>query len=251
MDTVGENIRVCVVVPVYNNASTVRSVVEQSLEFVDSVVVVNDGSTDDTMKRLEGVDNRVTVISYQCNRGKGYALQRGVDYARGKGFTHAVTIDADGQHYPDDIPLFLNAARRSPDAIILGNRGMSHDNMQAKSTFANRFSNFWFAVQTLCRPGDTQTGFRIYPLRRKLRFYTSRYEAELAVLVDARWRGIAVKSIPVRVYYPPVEQRVSHFRPARDFLRISVLNTVLCCLAVVYGYPSMLVRSLFSGRAAS
>lgn len=245
MERADENIRVCVVIPTYNNAATVCDVAERSLACVADVIVVNDGSTDDTLRLLDGMSGQITVLSYPDNKGKGHALQTGLDYARSHGFTHAITIDADGQHYPEDIPLFIKAAADgNAGAIILGNRGMEHENMQAKSTFANRFSNFWFAVQTFCRPGDTQTGFRMYPLHRRLRFYTSRYEAELAVLVDARWKGTKVTSIPVRVYYPPVSERVSHFRPVRDFMRISALNTVLCFLAFLYGYPSMVIHSL-------
>lgn len=233
------HIKVCAVIPTYNNAGTLRDVIARTLEYVDWVIVVNDGSTDATSRQLDNIDSRVTVISYETNRGKGHALQTGLDYARDNGFTHAVTLDADGQHYPEDIPVMLDALHAAPEAIILGNRGMTHDNMNSQSTFANRFSNFWFAVQTFCRPGDTQTGFRVYPLNPRRRFFTSRYEAELAVLVHARWNGTPVLSVPVRVYYPPKEERVSHFRPGRDFARISLLNTILCFLAVVYGYPSM------------
>ena len=111
--------------------------------------------------------------------------------------------------------------------------------MPGGNTFANRFSNFWFTIQTGIRLPDTQTGFRLYPLKRLsgTRFVTSRYEAELELLVFAAWAGVELVSVPVRVFYPSQEERVTHFRPVADFARISVLNTVLCFLAVVYGWP--------------
>lgn len=236
--------RPCVVIPTYNNAATLSSVIDETYGYIPDIIVVNDGSTDATANILDSYGDRIISISYSKNRGKGAALQIGLDAARQMGFTHAVTIDSDGQHYPADIPSLIEAASINPENIILGRRGTRHDNMAVKSTFANRFSNFWFAVQTFKCPGDTQTGFRVYPLKRRLRFYTSRYEAELAVLVDACWKGTGVTSIPVRVYYPPVDRRVSHFRPTRDFARISILNTCLCFLAVIYGYPSMVYHKL-------
>ncbi len=240
--------KACVVIPTYNNAGTVARVIDEVCDYVKDIIVVNDGSTDDTDRILRSYNDRITYISYPDNRGKGAALQLGLDKARSMGFTHAVTIDSDGQHYPADIEALLEVSAVRPHDIILGRRGIKHDNMAASSTFANRFSNFWFAVQTFKRPGDTQTGFRVYPLEKRMRFHTSRYEAELAVLVDACWHGIGLVSVPIRVYYPPVEERVSHFRPARDFARISLLNTCLCFMAVIYGYPSMAYHKIFKRR---
>lgn len=238
----------CVVIPTYNNAGTLADVIERVHNYTRNIIVVNDGSTDQTMSILEKYADRIEYITYPDNRGKGAALQQGLDRAREMGYDHAVTIDSDGQHFPEDIPILLEAAKAHPHDIILGRRGTSHDNMAASSTFANRFSNFWFAVQTFKCPGDTQTGFRVYPLHRRLRFFTSRYEAELAVLVDACWHGTGIVSAPIRVYYPPVSERISHFRPARDFARISLLNTCLCFMAFFYGYPSMVCHKLFKKR---
>lgn len=234
----------CIIIPTYNNATTIVGVVNGALALGLPVIVVNDGCTDNTAELLATLNDSITLISYQPNRGKGHALQRALDYAREQGFSHAITMDADGQHRATDLPLFLDAIRKSPDAIILGARGTAHDNMAAKSTFANRFSNFWFAIHTWRTPGDTQTGFRAYPLKRRQLFFTNRYEAELAVLINAVWHGTPIKSIPVNVYYPPRELRVSHFRPAVDFTRISVLNTLVTFAAFFYGYPMMIYHAL-------
>jgi hypothetical protein len=113
--------------------------------------------------------------------------------------------------------------------------------MPAKNSFANKFSNFWFTVQTAYRLRDTQNGFRLYPLSamKGLHPLSSRYEAELEMLVRAAWKGIRIIPVPTLVYYPLEGERISHFRPGMDFFRISVLNTLLTLLAIVYGYPSM------------
>ena len=222
--------RLCIIIPTYNNAGTIRQVVDDAYRICADVIVVNDGSTDDTSKILTTLPNTVTVVSYAQNKGKGHALVEGFRKAKGMGFTHAVTMDADGQHFADDIPLFIEAMKKSPDAIIVGSRNLTEENMPRQNTFANRFSNFWFRLQTGINLPDTQSGFRLYPLAslKGMSLITSRYEAELELLVFAAWAGVPVISIPVRVYYPPAEERVSHFRPVYDFFRISVLNTILC-----------------------
>lgn len=130
--------------------------------------------------------------------------------------------------------------------MIIGRRLLEGVDRSKGSNFANKFSNFWFYVQTGKALEDTQTGYRLYPLHKLygVGLLTSRYEAELELLVFASWHGVELVSIPVNVYYPPREERVSHFRPGKDFARISVLNTVLCFFAVVYGLPLRLGRKL-------
>ena len=189
----------------------------------------------------------ITLVDYVLNRGKGYALKRGFAKALEMGFAYAVTLDADGQHYPKDIARLLEANMLHPGALIVGSRNLDAINTSGGSLFANRFSNFWFGVQTLHPLPDTQTGFRLYPLRKLhgLSLLTSRYEAELELLVFAAWHGVSLVPVPIDVYYPPREERVSHFRPAADFARISVLNTVLCFLALLYGLPLAILRTLF------
>lgn len=236
---------ICVVIPTYNNERSVLKVVLETLSYCDNVIVVNDGSTDSTTSLLKEIDN-ITLLSYSKNRGKGYALKVGFMKALEMGFAYAITLDADGQHYPKDIELFLEANKRSPGALIIGNRNLEGVDRSKGSSFANKFSNFWFCVQTGKFLSDTQTGYRLYPLRKLcgLSLLTSRYEAELELLVFAAWHGVELVSIPVNVYYPPRQERVSHFRAGTDFARISVLNTILCFLAVVYGLPLRLWRLL-------
>lgn len=251
--TVGvEENEVCAVIPTYQNAKTLLKVVADVHRVVDTVFVVDDGSNDGTAALLDkatGSERPEKVLTHPKNCGKGAALKTGLTYARQQGFRYAVTVDADGQHRADDIPALLKAVEEEPDALAIGSRGLQHENMPAKSTFANRFSNFWFALQTLQRLPDTQSGLRVYPLRylHGLRWMSARYEAELTLLVFSAWAGVKLLPVPVSVYYPPRDQRVTHFRPGRDFTRISVLNTLLCFLMVVYGWPRIFCRQIARG----
>ena len=228
---------ICAVIPTYNNGGTVAEVVRRVLQQGLPVIVVDDGSTDGTQDALKGLD--IKILRHSQNRGKGIALRTGLEEARRLGYRQALTIDADGQHDPSDIPALVAAA--APRTLVVGSRDIAAEGMSSGSTFANRFSNFWFTLQTAHKLPDTQTGFRIYPLEDlpSLKLLTARYEAELTLLVFSAWKGLKLVPVPVKVYYP--EDRVSHFRPFADFFRISVLNTVLCVLALLYGYPRMLI----------
>lgn len=210
------------------------------------IIVVNDGCSDDTLSLLASLDFPITIISHTQNKGKGKALVSGFRKAIEMGFDYALTIDADGQHYPEDIPQLIRALEIHPNALIVGSRQFTDKNMSGKSKFANRFSNFWFRLQTTINLPDTQTGMRIYPLHHLygLNILTSRYEAELELLVFAAWHNVQLIPVPIRVYYPPKELRISHFRPAYDFTRISILNCFLCVGAILFGYINMYWRTV-------
>lgn len=236
---------ICVLIPTYNNAATVGKVIEESKLYCKDIFVVNDGSTDDTAAVLENIEG-INVISYMPNRGKGHALQCGLNKARECGFDYCITLDADGQHYPSEIPKFIEAIGKNPGSLIIGARNLNAENMPGKNTFANKFSNFWFKVETWQTLHDTQSGFRLYPLKEieKIKLFTGMYEFELEIIVKAAWRGIKVMNIPINVYYPPAGERVSHFKPLRDFTRISLLNTFLVLVALLWYYPKKFISSL-------
>ena len=231
----------CVIIPTYNNQQTLLQVIDDVRKYTHCIIVVNDGSTDSTSNLLKDLDHKTQVISYKTNKGKGYALKTGFKKAIELGFTHAITLDSDGQHLAKDIPYFIQKIDTSPNSMIIGARKI-RANQPKKSSFANKFSNFWFNLQTLKNITDTQSGFRAYPLEKikKTTILSNRYEAELEIIVRLAWKGVKVESLPIDVYYPPIEERVSHFRPDIDFIRISIVNTCLIILAFAYGYPSML-----------
>lgn len=223
---------VCVIIPYYNNKGSVRDVAGRALEYCEDVIMVDDGSTDGSSLELGGLP--VQRIGYRKNGGKGHALKTGLLWAKTRGFKAAITLDADGQHFPEDIPLLARELEAHPGAMIVGSRNLREKNMPGKNSFANNFSNFWFHLQTGLSLPDTQSGFRLYQLGRlgSLALLTSRYESELELLVFQCWKGIEIIPVGVRVYYPPESERVSHFRPFADFARISVLNTFLCIIAL-------------------
>lgn len=245
-ETMMEELAICTLIPTFNNEKTLAKVIETVLAYCPQLIVVNDGSTDSTPSILECFAERIRCVSYKKNRGKGYALRRGLEEAKRCGFTHVITLDSDGQHFPEDIPLFVEAAKQHPDALIVGSRDLQAENMPEGNSFANRFSNFWFHLQTGINLPDTQTGYRLYPLNSLplLCCLGRRYEAELMLLVRSAWKNVQLQPIAVRVYYPPAGERVSHFKPFADFFRISILNTFLSLAAIFYAWPLKFLRKI-------
>ena len=241
-----EQLKVCILVPTYNNAVTLDALLKDLQRLNAYIIVVNDGSTDETQNILDQYTG-IHSISYSPNKGKGFALRRGFSAAISQGYQYAISIDSDGQHFARDIPAFLDCLEKIPGALIIGARNMDQSSVPGKSSFGHRFSNFWFKVETGIQLPDTQSGFRLYPVQRlqSMTFITRRFEFEIEVIVRSAWNGIPVTSVPVSVYYAPPGERVSHFRPFADFTRISILNTFLVFISFLYIRPRDLLRRLF------
>lgn len=234
---------ICVLVPTYNNEKTLRRVIGGILQYTGNIIIVNDGSTDSTPFILQDYPE-IRIIHLPENKGKGNALKTGFRVAEKIGYSYAITIDSDGQHYPDDIPVFVEALlKESQDVLLIGNRNMAQDGIPKKSSFGNRFSNFWFWFETGIKLEDTQSGFRLYPLHKIPRkYFTPKFEFEIEIIVRTAWRHVPVKNVPVKVLYDPAE-RVSHFRPFKDFTRISILNTILVAITLVYIIPRNFINN--------
>ncbi|GHV50223.1 hypothetical protein FACS1894168_1060 [Deltaproteobacteria bacterium] len=151
------------------------------------------------------------------------------------GATHIISIDADGQHDPADIPSFLAVIDENPLALLVGCRDFATENVPFSSRFGRTFSNFWFKVQTGEVLSDMQCGFRAYPLVvfERVACSETRYSFEIEILVRGVWAGFSVRDVPIRVYYPPREERISHFAAFWDNVRISWLNTRLTIRAIM------------------
>ncbi|OMQ12294.1 DUF2062 domain-containing protein [[Flexibacter] sp. ATCC 35103] len=226
----------CVIVPTYNNHKTLKKVLDSILDFTTNIIIVNDGSTDTTNEILKQY-SELTQIHHPRNIGKGRALRNGFRKAIEMNFEYAITIDSDGQHFASDIPNFIEEIQNEPNSLLIGSRNMTQENVPKKSSFGNKFSNFWFKFETGIVLEDTQSGFRLYPLNLiPKQFYTNKFEFEIEVIVRSAWKGIVVKNIPIQILYDPAE-RVSHFRPFKDFTRISILNTILVINALLYIKP--------------
>jgi len=238
-----------VLVPTYNNSETLANVLQEVLNYTDQIIVVNDGSTDNTSEILQ-LFPQIHCIQFPTNKGKGKALIAGFRKAIDLNYDYAITIDSDGQHFPNDLPVFLKGIEQHPRSLFIGARNMNQEHIPGKSSFGNRFSNFWFWVETRQKLPDTQSGYRSYPLApiKNMRFYTSKYELEIEAPVRISWKGVPVRSVPIAVFYPPAEERISHFRPFKDFARISILNTFLTLIALLWIHPRDFIRALSDRR---
>lgn len=241
-------VRPVVVIPVKDNVATVAEVVRRAGAHLP-VIVVDDGSTDGSGAACEGL---ATVLRHRVNQGKGQALLSAMRHAYAQGYTHVICLDADGQHDPDDVPAFRDAVTREPEAIWVGVRDLS--GAPGVSQFGRRFSNFWIWVECGWTVGDSQCGFRAYPIAPVLSLPLggSRYDMEVEVLTRAVWAGTPIRDIPCRVYYPPKEERVSSFRPLVDNWRISWMNARLVVGRILWPprwIPRMRTGPRWTGRS--
>ncbi len=236
----------CIIIPTFNNDHALKRVIDGVLQYTQNVIVVNDGSTDRTSSILEQFP-QIQKINIPVNTGKGWALREGFSQAIEQGYHYAITIDSDGQHFPEDLPLFLKAVEEFPDSMVLGARDMTREEVPGTSSFGHKFSIFWFKVETGLTVSDVQTGFRLYPLNavRQIKgIFSKKYEYEVEILVRLAWKGVKVISVPVQVYYAPKETRVSHFRKFRDFTRVSIANSILVFVALLWARPVSFIRGI-------
>lgn len=238
--------RICVVVPVFNHGLTVAQVV-RAAKAVFPVIAVNDGSTDGTAAAL-AAESGITVLTLPENRGKAAALRSGFAKAEELGFTHAITIDADGQHPTAALADFAAACRRRPDAFIIGVRDFKQARAPLERRASNALSNFWFRFETGMLLGDTQCGYRCYPLAAvsSLSVRTDRYAFELEIMVKAAWAGIPLTPQPVTADYAAPTSRLSHFDPWRDLARVSWLHGRLALAALCL--PRRLRKLVAAGK---
>lgn len=231
--------KIAIVIPTYNNASVLRAVVENVKKYAEDklIIVVNDGSTDNTDSILKEID-KIEVVSYQSNCGKGIALQRGFLKASEMGATNVVTFDGDGQHLPEDLPEIFTRTEKEPDTLFIGHRVIPYDKgvePPSRSSMGRKFGNFWYKFITRIVLNDTQCGFRSYPLSKVLAIKSKRkkYEYEQELLIKMAWNGVPVKETDIHIYYQPKEESMSHFRPFRDFVHISRVNSRYAFIRVI------------------
>jgi uncharacterized protein (DUF2062 family) len=232
--------RPAVLIPTYNNAGTLADVLHAVGALGLAVFVVDDGSTDSTPAILRawadsaGLASR-TAIRHPANRGKSDGLRTGFAAAAAAGFTHAVTIDSDGQHDPSQIPMLVDAARAAPTSLILGVRCEQIEHCPPRSLKARKVANFLTALECGLRLTDTQSGLRVYPLGlvAAAPCRAGRYGYEAEIITRAAWAGCPVEEVPIDCVYFPAERRVSHFQPYRDSLRQLRMHAGLLARALV------------------
>ena len=223
--------KIACVIPHYNHTATVLNVAAGARKYLDDVRVADDGSTDlpaDFSDRLNALG--VALLRSERNLGKGAAILTAARALEADGVSHMIVLDADGQHDPDDLPRFIAEIGEHPEAVIVGCRDFDHAaNVPGASRFGRNFSNFWCRLETGIPCGDTQSGFRAYPVAglTALHFSCRRYNFEIEALVKLLWSGYALREVPIGVFYDVPGKRISHFDPWRDNLRLTVLHTVL------------------------
>jgi glycosyltransferase involved in cell wall biosynthesis len=214
--------RAAIIIPVYNHSARVAEVIREAQHLGLPMFVIDDGSTDGTPEVLEQLEG-ITVLRHSVNLGKGAALRTGFAAAAAS-CDWALTIDADGQHQPEDGRALLAIAHQGRRGIVVGKRkGMQGEHVPWTSRFGRKFSNFWVWAAGGPWLADSQSGFRLYPLPEalELEVRARRYQFEVEILVLAQQQGIPTVEVPIRVVYQPKGIRVSHFRPWLDFCRNS------------------------------
>ncbi len=216
------------VIPVYNNGTTVKNIVKQCFNYINNILVIDDGSNDTDLMELLN-DTEAKIIQHKENRGKGAAILTALNYLNRQNAHAMITIDADGQHLPSDIPKFIDAVEKNPDSLHLGIRNFNQPSIPDSSRFGRKFSNMWFKIETGKECKDTQSGFRAYPIKliSQISLYGSFFDFEIEVLARASWAQISIKEIDISVIYDPPEKRVSHFKKIKDNVRISLMHTRL------------------------
>jgi len=216
------------VIPVFNNRDTIKDIALGCRGYLEHVIVVDDGSSDCDVKSLfAGTD--ITVLRHEKNLGKGEAIRTALRFIKTEGGKFMITIDADGQHYSKDINKFIPLLQDEDTFIVVGCRDFSAENIPGKSRFGREFSNFWLRLETGVGIGDSQSGFRAYPVKylSKIKLDGKHYDFEAEVLTRAIWSGLTLKTVPVKVFYSKQELRISSFHPFADNLRISLIHTRL------------------------
>lgn len=230
--------RACVVIPTFDNPRTIAAVVTRVREHIRDVVVVDDGSAEHARQIIVGLGDEglAHVVRRDHNGGKGAAVKSGFRAALELGYTHALQVDADGQHTIDDIPRFLEAARRDPECLVLG--APSFDASVPKSRlYGRQITVLWTHVETGGRViSDPMCGFRVYPLAAALSCAprADRMDFDPEIAVRMVWAGTRVLNLPTHVRYVSRAQGgVSHFQLVRDNVRITLMHSRLVCLAAL------------------
>jgi glycosyltransferase involved in cell wall biosynthesis len=237
----------CIIIPMYNNRDTIRTVVE-SVDYLHlPCLIIDDGSDEATQQALRAIDSEfdwVEIIRRPQNGGKGAAMRDGFTAATSRSYTHAIQIDADGQHNVDDIPRFLDEARRAPDALILSKPLFDADAPMSRR-YGRLITTVCVWIETLSTEiRDTLCGFRCYPLAPVMRCYESArigsgmvFDTEIAV--HLYWQGTPVRNVTTKIIY--TDGGLSHFDYVGDNLKISWMHTKLIA-GMLLRFPKLVFR---------
>ena len=245
--------RICAVIPVFNHGTTLSGIVDSLETFGLPVIMVDDGSNLETRNTIDGIGAGAPdrqLVRLPVNQGKGAAVMAGLKEAESMGFSHALQVDADGQHDISRIPFFLEQCRKSPESLIAG--APVYDESAPKSRLIGRkITDFWVKAETLSKTiTDAMCGFRIYPVRKTLRALNAlivdkRMGFDIEVLVRLSWAAVPMKFFPVTVRYP--DDGISHFRMVRDNIGITLVHTKLF-IGMIFRLPRLVWQRIIGVR---
>ena len=246
-----QELKVIIVIPVYNHSATLLGVVNGALAVHDAVMVVDDGSTDKGTDALAGLN--VHLIHHEKNLGKGAAIKTAALAARKLGMTHIVTIDANGRYDPADFDLFAGALKKNTNSIIIGRRDFQKGKVPVLYRFSRRRANFWFQVQTGKSLSDVRCTFRAYPLAvlKNLTLRTRRNSFEVEVLTKAAWAGINLNEANISAYFHRLEKQKFNYNFFMDNLRVTLFNFHLTMRSIVPWPHQKLISKDQSGQKIS
>lgn len=233
----------CIIIPVYKHGELLKKSIGKIGAFGYPIILVDDGNLPETRKILEDIESKsekITLLRLPQNQGKGGAVIAGFKHAGMYGYSHALQIDADGQHNVSDIALFIEKAKQHPKCPIIGTP--VYDSTVPKSRlYGRKITTFWVALETLSYDiKDAMCGFRVYPLKPVLELLQRRtlsrhMEFDIEILVRLHWRGLKIVNQPTRITYP--EAGISNFRVLTDNAKLSYVHAKL--------FFEMLYRKLF------
>lgn len=233
-------LRFVICIPVYDNPKTISEVIQRCISATEyPIVVVDDGSSTPVSQLLSDdlkANKRLHLIRHQENQGKGESLKTALKYSIENAWTHMITIDGDGQHFPEEIAKLTQASYKNPWALIIGVRQMEESaNVPKSSIVGRRIANFWVHYETEINVGDSQSGFRIYPLfyLQTKSFFAKRYDFEAESMTRMLWSGCDLVTVPISVSYAPGKERITHFNKLWDNVKIVFVNVVMVLISLV------------------
>lgn len=223
----------CIIIPNYNHTVVIDTVIDQLLQFKLPLILVDDGSDDAAKKVFKALEQKhasLTLVTHEVNQGKGGAVKTGLLKADELGFSHAIQVDADGQHTLTDIATMLSLSQQRPDTLFSG-QPVYDDSVPTHRLWSRYITHFWVWVETLSFAiKDSMCGFRVYPVKACTELISqvnlgNRMDFDTEILVRLYWNNMAIEFVPTKVIYP--ENGISHFRPFKDNVGISWLHTRL------------------------
>ena len=211
--------RTCALIPAFNEAPYIANVVKGTQPHVEQVVVIDDGSTDETAQVAQAAG--ATCLRSETNCGKASALRTGIAFARAQNFTHAITLDGDGQHLPEDVPVMLRVAEQTGADLVIGARSFDRARMPRARYYSNTIGSRLASALVGCEIRDSQSGFRLFRLDklRETKLRSRSYELEMEILIKMARSGCTIAHAPVHMVYDDGQAR-SKMKPVRDTISI-------------------------------